>query len=304
MNLEEITKAVESNPELQTGLINHIQNADFGKTFLNNYVSTKVEEQIGAKIGEVHGKYDIDIKALTGMEKEQGEKTYNYLKRVVGQVIGQNDTTALQTELASAKQELETLKGKGGADELLQNKLNAIQAEKEALIQRLEEAQKEKGAFESNVKVKMEIDKAMRDIKLKSGLPTFAQTHINQVMEDLIASGRITEEGLVVFVDKDGKAIKDELFRNKATVEILKEKLGKDILDEGKIQGGGGAGGGLQKDGDKVIVDLSMAKTRQEAIEILSAELVKQGVVKNSQQWATIEIDSFAKIADKNLPIR
>lgn len=40
---------------------------------------------IGTKIGALHGQYDTDILDITGIKKKDGEKSYDYAKRVLGE---------------------------------------------------------------------------------------------------------------------------------------------------------------------------------------------------------------------------
>jgi hypothetical protein len=61
---------------------------------------------IGTKIGALHGQYDSDILSITGVAKNSGEKSYDYLKRVLNA-----NKTDLET-LATTKQELATAKAK------------------------------------------------------------------------------------------------------------------------------------------------------------------------------------------------
>ena len=41
------------------------------------------EVVIGKRIGELHGSYDNDILTVTAIKKNEGEKSYDYLKRVL-----------------------------------------------------------------------------------------------------------------------------------------------------------------------------------------------------------------------------
>ena len=77
---------------------------------------------IGNKIGELHGNYDADILAATGIAKQQGEKTYDYLKRAAGEIKRRADksdefqqkVTALTGERDALREQLKA----GGAGDL------------------------------------------------------------------------------------------------------------------------------------------------------------------------------------------
>jgi len=38
---------------------------------------------IGKKLADVHSQYDADVYSTTGIQREQSEKTYDYVKRVL-----------------------------------------------------------------------------------------------------------------------------------------------------------------------------------------------------------------------------
>ena len=54
---------------------------------------------IGTKIGALHGQYDTDILSITGINKNQGEKSYDYLKRVLGDYKTQLTSTATRSAM-------------------------------------------------------------------------------------------------------------------------------------------------------------------------------------------------------------
>ena len=61
---------------------------------------------IGKRIGELHGQYDQDIFGITGVKKRDGEKSYDYNKRVLG------DYKAKLEEQKGIKEQLETANAK------------------------------------------------------------------------------------------------------------------------------------------------------------------------------------------------
>ena len=75
---------------------------------------------IGQKTGEIYGGLDADILAASGIAKNGTEKTYDYAKRVIGEIKAQaGNATELQnqiSELTKEKGRLEQVIAKGGAD--------------------------------------------------------------------------------------------------------------------------------------------------------------------------------------------
>ena len=83
---------------------------------------------IGTRIGELHGQYDKDIFGVTGIKKNDGEKSYDYTKRV----------------LSHYKAELEASSG-------LQGKLDQANAKVAELTKKIENG--EIGTFDSLLRV-------------------------------------------------------------------------------------------------------------------------------------------------------
>ena len=70
-------------------------------------------EVIGARIGQLHGQYDQDVLSVTGLAKKQGEKSYDYVKRILSEYKTKVEaTTAVETELATLKTEKADLETK------------------------------------------------------------------------------------------------------------------------------------------------------------------------------------------------
>ncbi|MBO5909830.1 MAG: hypothetical protein J6Q67_08845, partial [Clostridia bacterium] len=88
---------------------------------------------IGARIGALHGQYDQDIFGITGVKKKDGEKSYEYAKRVLGEYKTKAESIkTVQAELESAKSQVIDLQAKlekGAADETLHTQLKDAKAQ-------------------------------------------------------------------------------------------------------------------------------------------------------------------------------
>ena len=88
---------------------------------------------IGNRIGELHGQYDNDVFSVTGQAKRQGEKSYDYVKRVLGDYKAKAATAdALNAQITDLQSQIEGYKktiaeGKGS----------------EAIAQQLKDTQKQ-----------------------------------------------------------------------------------------------------------------------------------------------------------------
>jgi len=259
---------------------------------------------IGTKIGEVHGKYEQDVFAVAGIEKKQGEKAYDYTKRVLGDFktkaesskeVQANYDKALQ-DIADLNSKIEAGKGNEVTAQQLKDanqRLNDL--DKQYNTDKAAWAEKEKGfATEmTSYKVNSEFSKVLGGLKFKAEYGDNIQKILIKNAQDTIL-GQYTPEwqevqgvNRMVFRDKDGN-----LLNNKANglnpytaEELIKEALGE-VLDAGKVSKGGGS---ANPDGSPAKVDLievSQATTQVEADEIISKYLMQKGITRGSEEFA------------------
>lgn len=277
---------------------------------------------IGARIGALHGQYDTDIFGITGIAKNQGEKSYDYAKRVLNDYKQQITSTAtIQAQLANAKKEVETLKQKladGAGDDQLKQQLKdakslASQLQQQ-LTQQTTELAKQKETYEAQIKsiyVDSEFNNAISGLKFKSG--------ITDGIKDVLlkaAKAEILEKGTPDFIENNGA--KTLVFRDTAgnilnnpannlnpfTVqELLMQTAIKDIIDLGKQQ----QGGGTQPNGQEThvtILDLSNAKTQVEADKVIESYLLSNGLTRDSAEFAQQSMELRNDNNVGQLPIR
>ena len=78
---------------------------------------------IGARIGELHGQYDADVLNVSGVTKKSGEKSYDYVKRVLSDYKTKLEASKnLQSQLDAANAQIDELKSKG-PDETIKQEL-------------------------------------------------------------------------------------------------------------------------------------------------------------------------------------
>ena len=260
---------------------------------------------INTKVGEIHGRYEEDIKAVAGVEKNQGEKSYDYMKRVIGDYKTKVEgSSGLQTQIDSYKSEIQTLKGQIAAnsgDETLKTQLKDTQSKLE-LLQTQYNTDKEqwgtsKKEFESQItkiQVDTEFSKALSGIKFKTGYSdTIQKTLISSAKDGILGKYQpdwVEANGEKVMVFRDSKG---EIVRNKANSlepytaeELVKESL-KDALDLGTTKTGTGTS---DKRGQNVIevelADISSAKTQVEADDLIVKHLMQLGVTRGTAEFA------------------
>lgn len=282
---------------------------------------------IGTKIGALHGQYDSDILSITGIAKNNGEKSYDYAKRVLNDYKSQIGSTAtIQAQLANAQKEVQTLKDKlaaGAGDETIKQQLKDAKAQVTQLQTQLTTKETEfneaKTKLEGQIKdvhVDYAFQAATSALKFKAGIT-------EGVQKILLASAKaeVLAKGTPDFVD-DGKGGKTLVFRgadgnvlnnpannlNPFTVqELVMQTSIKDVIDTGKQQHGGGtkpimtipgAGGGA------TLLDLSSVKNQLDADKAIESYLLSNGLTRDSAEFAEQSLQLRTENKVNELPIR
>ena len=257
--------------------------------------------EISKKFGEVYRQLDQSIKSATGVDREGDEKTYKYLERAVTKMKSElGDTSALQSQidsLTAEKTRLEEKVAKGGNEETVRlldstkAELANTKAEYSKLQTKLQEQEKRHKAELLQAKVSGEIGLAASGLTFKKEIPQSAlDVLVSQAKSKLLGmSPDYIDDGKggkrLVFRGEDG-AIKNNPNNqlNPYTAGELLTDLLSDVLAPARtIQGAGsnqppvgGAGASM---------DLSSAKTRSEASEIITKQLLAQGLTVGSQEF-------------------
>ena len=280
---------------------------------------------IGTKIGALHGQYDNDILSITGIEKNSGEKSYDYLKRVLNAnkadlanfketkkqlTTAQAKVAALEKQIAEGAQD-ETIKQqlKDARTQVtqLQNQLNAKQQEFET------EKQKLQGQLQ-NTRIDYAFEAATNGLKFKSGITDGIQkTLLNAAKAEVLQRGtpefQQNADGSqkLVFRGADGNILnnpKNNL--NPYTFqELLMETSIKDVVDTGRQQPGGGTGPlGGGGGGSVSVLDLSGMKTQVDADKAIENYLLSNGITRDSSEFAEQSMQLRSENNVASLPIR
>lgn len=276
---------------------------------------------IGARFGEVYRTFDENIAKGSGIQRNGDEKTYNYLDRVLGELKTTNENAEKTiAELSKENKRLEKAIADGTAD--AETKKALVQAQKDlvAVTNQYNElkadydklgSQHKKELF--GMKVDAEISAARQGVKFKAGLPPNATDALlkNAIESIKGMNPEFIDDGkggkVLAFKDANGAVLRNpENQLNPFTVsELLKRELKQmGILDEGVHQTGGGTEPLTKTTANATSVDLSGAKTRVEASEIISQQLMARGLTKDSKAYH----DEFQKAWSENnvasLPMR
>lgn len=280
---------------------------------------------IGTKIGALHGQYDADILGITGIKKKDGEKSYDYAKRVLGEYKTKAESTkTIQTQLTAAQAQVAELQSKlekGAGDETLKQQLKDAKAQVTQLQTQLQTKETEfntkKAEFDKTIKdthVDYAFQAATAGLKFKSGITEPIQkTLLNAAKAEVLAKGTpdFIEDGQggkkLVIRGVDGNILnnpKNNL--NPYTMqELVMETSLKDVIDKGRQQTGGGTGGfGSGSGGTGGTLDLSGIKSQVEADKAIEAHLLANGLTRDSQEFADQSMQLRTENNVASLPIR
>lgn len=280
---------------------------------------------IGTKIGALHGQYDADILGITSIKKKDGEKSYDYAKRVLGEYKTKAESAkTIQTQLTAAQAQVAELQSKlekGASDETLKQQLKDTKAQVTQLQTQLQTKETEfntkKAEFDKTIKdthVDYAFQAATAGLKFKSGITEPIQkTLFNAAKAEVLAKGTpdFIEDGQggkkLVIRGADGNILnnpKNNL--NPYTMqELVMETSLKDVIDTGRQQTGGGTGGfGSGSGGTGGTLDLSGIKSQVEADKAIEAHLLTNGLTRDSQEFADQSMQLRTENNVASLPIR
>lgn len=281
---------------------------------------------IGQKTGEIYGGLDADIFAASGIAKNGAEKTYDYAKRVIGEIKGQAGNAAeLQnqvSELTKEKARLESVIAKGGADAETKRQLDQTKADLANVTKQYTDlkteydnakSEHEKALF--GLKIDGEFAKATSGIKFKADLPA-------SVTSVLLQQAVAKVKGLNPEYIDDGNGGKVLAFMENGTPKrnpennlrpftaaelIAAELKTMGVLEDGRKQTGAGSqGGNGGNGGGSKTVDISGATTQDQAHEIIAKQLMEQGLINGSKEFNEAMTNAWKENRDvlKALPIR
>ena len=278
---------------------------------------------IGTKIGALHGQYDADILSITGVAKTDGEKSYDYLKRVLNDnktKIDSSKTLAAQLKTSQDKvTELEKKIADGAADEQVKQQLKdarhqvtQLQTQLTQKTTELDTTKKDYEQKEKDLQVGFAFTNATAGLKFKADVS-------EPVKKILLAAAKdeILAKGTPDFID-DGQGGKKLVLRDAAgntlnnpknnlnpytLEELVMETSLKDVIDTGKQQPGGGTRP-IITDHKTVTLDLSGVKTQQEADTQIENYLLSTGLTRDNAEFGNKALEIRTENNVSELPIR
>lgn len=266
---------------------------------------------IATKIGEIYGGLDNDILTTSGIAKDGTEKTYNYAKRVIGDLKAKADEAAnLQKTIDANTREITRLNeviAKGGADgetakQLKQAKadLASVTNDYNALNTKYQEQEQRHAIELLGMQVDNELNAVKAGLKFKAGLTdNVTRVLVDQAVNAVKAmKPQYIDDGkggkVLAFMDENGAVKRNAQNQlNPYTVgEMFMRQLDTlDILDKGRQQQGTGTSAQhpatVQTDanGNVTSVSISGARTQTEASEAIKAALMSQGIAYGTRAY-------------------
>lgn len=278
---------------------------------------------IGQKTGEIYGGLDADILAASGIAKNGTEKTYDYAKRVIGEIkekASKLDESLKKIDALSAeKARLEKVIADGGADAETKRQLTQAQTDLASVTKSFTDLksrydeQKENHVKELfGIKLDSEFSRAISGLKFRADIP--------QNVTDVIVSQAIAKvKGMYPEYIDDGKGGKILAFKDAENGAIMRnpeknlnpytasELVEKELKTMGVLESGrkqGGAGTKPQGGNGSGSIDIAGARTQDEAYEAIASSLMAQGMTIGSNEFETAMSKAWAANNVKSLPLR
>lgn len=277
---------------------------------------------IGARIGEIYRQMDTTIAEATGVARNGDEKTYLYLARATKSLKEQADSvtglnakiTELQTEEARLKKIIAD--GEGNAETAKQldqarKDLTAVKKQYNDLKAEFDTAKGNHAKELFNVRIENVLSGATAGLKFKAELPksvtdiivTNAIAKVKSMNPEYIDDGKGGK--ILAFKDETGAIMRNpenQLNPYNASELIVRELKTMGVLDEGRKQEG--TGGKSKNGGNGGTLDISSARTRIEAGEIIAQQLMAQGLTRGSEEFDKAYTDAYRDNNVNSLPER
>jgi membrane-associated HD superfamily phosphohydrolase len=213
----------------------HVFTEEEHKTFLNNLKDTEVfKQQIDTRVSEIYKGLDDDVAGVLGKAKPHDVKTYDFIKSEMKTLL---DST---NELKTKNDELEkAVKDKSGDEalKLLKSENDALLKKHQKFKEEADQKYQDLLTQGERMRVTNEFDRSLTGLKFKTDIPEDVRNVMIDSAKNKLADNAQFVEGKLVFMDTEGKILRDENLNVLSAADILKGEL-KSIVDEGRKQEG------------------------------------------------------------------
>lgn len=281
------------------------------------------EVVIGNRFREVYNQLDATIAKETGIARNGDEKTYLYLERAAKTLAAKaNSVDGLNAKVNDLSKERDRLQKalEEGGDETTKKQLaqankdlTAVRQQYDALKGDYEKLKTDHAAEMLGVQIDNVLNGAKAGLKFKGEFPQAA-------VDTLLAQAESKVKGMspefindsnggkrLVFKGENGEILRNtENHLEPFTAdELLKKELrAMGILDEGRNATGTGSAAPQGHEPGNVPVDVSMAKTQNEAENIIHNQLNAQGLVRGSKAYQEAMTAAWKENNIAKLPVQ
>ena len=281
------------------------------------------EVVIGNRFREVYNQLDATIAKETGIARNGDEKTYLYLERAAKTLAAKaNSVDGLNAKVNDLTKERDRLQKalEEGGDETTKKQLaqankdlTAVRQQYDALKGDYEKLKTDHAAEMLGVQIDNVLNGAKAGLKFKGEFPQAA-------VDTLLAQAESKVKGMSPeFINESNggkrlvfKGENGEILRNTenhlepfTAEELLKKELrAMGILDEGRKATGAGSSAPQGQEPGNVPVDVSMAKTQNEAENIIHNQLNAQGLVRGSKAYQEAMTAAWKENNIAKLPVQ
>jgi len=271
------------------------------------------------KTGDMKGEFDRDVLDVSGIQKTQGEKTHEYIKRAL--VSSKTDTTPLEIEIASLKTERDDLIKNGSGDLELKAKVSKLEKQNSDIENLANEWQEkyensEKTLFDKSLELRQSKILSMmygdESLKFNETIPESLRKMTTKTIDNKILSIETDEVddgngGKMTVFRKDGEILRDADNNLKPhTAQSLRkaELKAAGLLAEKREQKGTGT---KEVNGISVPteLDLTSAKTKVQATQMITEYLMgAKGLSRNSEKFVEEQTKIYVENKVGELPLR
>jgi len=304
MTLAEVIEKAKNDPEFRKGLVGFAKDTDEGKEVLENFAKMKLEDEIKAKVSEIHKRYDDDILEVLGVRKKGDQKTYDFVKELLAEYKKVKDTGGddKDKKVKELQEELKKLQDSGEFNKHWKETYEQALAKWEEKEKELTEAVKSKDTEFFKAQVVSDLTTGRSGLKFNDAIPQVAIDAIIKEHERTILDKAKMVDGKVVYVKEDGTQWMNGEFKPISSSEIWAEKL-KDLLSSGNSGSGGNAETKITNpivkvgEGDnattKLVLDKAKFSTKMEFQREIEKVLSAQAVPMGSKEWNELSDSAY-----------
>lgn len=273
---------------------------------------------VGNKVSEIYNTFDEKVKRLTNIDRESNEKTYDYFERAVASVS--NDAQSHSRKASDLQKEVTRLTKAlaEGADAEVAKQLKQAKSDLESVRKQYTDLQGQLQNKETEYKSALfgmqldnEIAAVRGSIKFKESLPDKAvEMLLNQAIAgvkklkaDYIDNGNGGKA--IAFFDESGAVLRNpekQLEPYTAGDMLIKHLKDMDIIEVGRKQEGAGSGAERREQNNSLMLDISEARTKNEAVMAIKKQLIDRGMVENSNEYNEAMSKAWVELEVSKLP--